>query len=137
MDDLNKTVLPAPNTGKFPEYCTICPHKCGVNRVQSTAGFCRAGHISVISSVMAHHGEEPPISGTQGSGTIFFSHCNMRCDYCQNYQISQEHTGVPYTPRELARAMLKLQETGVHKINLVSPSIWVTQIIESLSLAKQ
>src|SRR5680860_113133 len=124
MDDLNKNTLPAPNPDKLPECCTICPHKCLVNRYQSTAGFCKAGHIPVISSVMAHHGEEPPISGTRGSGTIFFSHCNMRCDYCQNYQISQEHTGTLYTTLELAHSMLKLQDAGVHNINLVSPSIW-------------
>lgn len=137
MDDLNKTDLPTGNPDKLLECCTICPHKCGVNRLQDNAGFCRAGHIPVVSSVMAHHGEEPPISGTQGSGTIFFSCCNMRCDYCQNYQISQEHIGTVYTPLELAHSMLKLQEADVHNINLVSPSIWIPQIIEALSLARQ
>jgi putative pyruvate formate lyase activating enzyme len=137
MDDLNKTDLPAGNPDKLLERCIICPHKCGINRLQDNTGFCGAGHIPVISSVMAHHGEEPPLSGSRGSGTIFFSHCNMRCDYCQNYQISQEHTGTLCTIRELADSMLKLQMAGVHNINLVSPSIWIPQIIQSLSFAKQ
>jgi putative pyruvate formate lyase activating enzyme len=137
MDDLNKTDLPAENTDKLSECCIICPHKCGVNRRQSIPGFCKAGSALVVSSIMAHHGEEPPISGTFGSGTIFFSYCNMRCDYCQNYQISQEHTGTVYTTQELAHSMLKLQKSGVHNINLVSPCIWVPQIIQSLSIAKQ
>jgi putative pyruvate formate lyase activating enzyme len=136
MNDLNKTTLPAGNPDKLLECCNICPHKCGVNRKQSSAGFCKAGHIPVVSSVMAHHGEEPPISGTRGSGTIFFSYCNMRCDYCQNYQISQEHMGKIYTIPELVRSMLKLQQAGVHNINLVSPSIWTPQILQALSVAK-
>jgi putative pyruvate formate lyase activating enzyme len=137
MNDLNKTDFPAVYPDKLLECCTICPHKCRVNRTQSNAGFCRAGHIPVVSSVMAHHGEEPPISGTRGSGTIFFSHCNMQCVYCQNYQISQEHTGTPYTAPELASSMLKLQEAGVHNINLVSPTVWIPQIIEALLSARQ
>ncbi len=136
MNNINKTDFPAVYPDKLLECCTICPHKCRVNRKQSAAGFCRAGYIPVVSSVMAHHGEEPPISGTRGSGTIFFSHCNMQCDYCQNYQISQKHTGMLYTAPELAHSMLKLQESGVHNINLVSPSIWIPQIIEALALAR-
>jgi putative pyruvate formate lyase activating enzyme len=137
MDELNKTDLTTGNPGKLLECCTICPHKCGANRKQSIAGFCKAGHIPVVSCVMSHHGEEPPISGTRGSGTIFFSHCNMRCDYCQNYQISQEYMGSLYTAGELASSMLKLHEAGAHNINLVSPSIWIPQIIQALSAAKQ
>lgn len=137
MNTFNKADFPAVYPDKLLECCITCPHKCRVNRKQSNAGFCKAGHITVVSSVMAHHGEEPPISGTRGSGTIFYSHCNMRCDYCQNYQISQEYIGTPYTAPELSRSMLKLQEEGVHNINLVSPSIWIPQIIEALSLARQ
>jgi putative pyruvate formate lyase activating enzyme len=137
MDDLNKTDLTDATLDKIPECCTICPHKCRVNRTQSTSGFCRAGNVSVVSSIMAHHGEEPPISGTGGSGTIFFSYCNMRCDYCQNYQISQEHTGMLYTALELADSMLRLQKAGSHNINLVSPSIWIPQIMQALSVAKK
>jgi putative pyruvate formate lyase activating enzyme len=137
MNDLKKTDFTAVYPDKLLECCIICPHKCSVNRKQNNAGFCHAGNITVVSTVMAHHGEEPPISGTRGSGTIFFSHCNMRCDYCQNYQISQEHTGMLFTVQELALSMLKLQEAGVHNINLVSPSIWIPQIIQALSIAKK
>jgi putative pyruvate formate lyase activating enzyme len=137
MNDLNKTVFNADYQDKLLECCTICPHKCKANRKQGNAGFCKSGYIPVVSAIMAHHGEEPPISGTRGSGTIFFSHCNMRCDYCQNYQISQEHTGMLFTAPELALSMLKLQEAGVHNINLVSPSIWIPQIMQTLSIAKQ
>jgi putative pyruvate formate lyase activating enzyme len=137
MNDLNKTGFPTVYPDKLLECCTICPHKCRVNRKQNNSGFCRAGHIPVVSSAMAHHGEEPPVSGIRGSGTFFFAHCNMQCVYCQNYQISQEHTGTLYTVPELARSMLKLQEAGVHNINLVSPSVWVPQIIEALLSARQ
>ena len=137
MDDLNKIDLLAEKLDKLLERCTVCPHRCGINRKQSIAGFCKAGHTPVVSCAMAHHGEEPPISGFQGSGTIFFSYCNMRCDYCQNFQISQEHIGTACTIGELADSMIRLQQAGTHNVNLVSPSIWIPQIIQTLTLAKQ
>lgn len=137
MEDLNKIDSLADKLDKLLECCTICPHKCRTNRKQSVAGFCRAGHTPVISCAIAHHGEEPPISGTCGSGTIFFSYCNLRCDYCQNYQISQEHIGTNCTIAELAGSMISLQQAGAHNINLVSPCIWIPQIVQALSLAKQ
>ncbi len=117
--------------------CVLCPHMCRVNRNNGQSGFCRAGSAAVVSSVMAHHGEEPPISGTRGSGTIFFSHCNMKCVYCQNYQISQEHSGKAFSASQLAGEMLSLQHKGCHNINLVSPTIWIPQIIEAFSIAKK
>ena len=116
--------------------CTLCPHRCRVDRLAGEKGFCGAGSDAVISSAMPHHGEEPPISGTKGSGTIFFSYCNMRCSYCQNYQISQEHEGKRVTSEILARRMLELQEYGVHNINLVSPTIWLPRILEALYIAR-
>jgi putative pyruvate formate lyase activating enzyme len=115
--------------------CTLCPHQCRINRYSGKKGFCGAGYDVVISAAMPHHGEEPPISGSEGSGTIFFSYCNMKCVYCQNWQISQEHEGSPVTVGELAEKMLGLQERGVHNINLVSPTIWIPQIAESLEIA--
>jgi putative pyruvate formate lyase activating enzyme len=115
--------------------CTLCPHRCRVNRYSGKKGFCGAGTDAVISSAMPHHGEEPPISGEKGSGTIFFSYCNMKCVYCQNWQISQEHEGNPVSVEELAEKMLDLQKRGVHNINLVSPTIWIPQIVEALESA--
>jgi putative pyruvate formate lyase activating enzyme len=122
---------------KILNRCVICPHKCGVNRTAGEKGICMAGHKPVISSVMPHHGEEPPISGTGGSGTIFFSYCNMKCIYCQNYQISQEYEGVEYSILKMAESMLHLQDSGCHNINLVSPTIWIPQIIKALCIARE
>ena len=116
--------------------CVICPHKCKVNRKTEEKGFCNAGYNPVISSVMPHHGEEPPISGNRGSGTIFFTYCNMKCVYCQNYQISQEFDGAKYSISELADSMIKLQNSGCHNINFVSPTIWIPQIVKALSIAR-
>jgi putative pyruvate formate lyase activating enzyme len=117
--------------------CVICPHKCKVNRKSQEKGFCNAGYNPVISSVMPHHGEEPPISGSRGSGTIFFSYCNMKCVYCQNYQISQEFEGTEYGTSELADSMIKLQNLRCHNINFVSPTIWIPQIVKALSAARK
>ena len=117
--------------------CVICPHKCKVNRKSQEKGFCNAGYNPVISSVMPHHGEEPPVSGNRGSGTIFFSYCNMKCVYCQNYQISQEFEGTEYGTSELADSMIKLQNLRCHNINFVSPTIWVPQIVKALSAARK
>jgi len=110
---------------------------CRVDRAAGQKGFCRAGNTAIISSSMAHHGEEPPLSGKYGSGTIFFSHCNMKCVYCQNYQISQEHTGNTFSAIQIASEMLNLQGQGCHNINLVSPTIWIPQIAEAFFIAKE
>jgi len=116
--------------------CLICPHKCKVNRKSEEKGFCNAGYNPVISSAMPHHGEEPPISGNRGSGTIFFTYCNMKCVYCQNYQISQEFEGTKCSISELADSMIKLQNLSCHNINFVSPTIWIPQIVKALSIAR-
>jgi len=122
---------------KILSQCTLCPHKCRVNRISGEKGFCGAGKDLIISTAMPHHGEEPPISGTGGSGTIFFSHCNMRCCYCQNYQISQQHDGYIISPEALADKMVMLRDCGVHNINLVSPTIWLPGILGSLKIAME
>lgn len=117
------------------ESCRVCPHECGVNRLKDEKGFCRTGKNAIVDSYFPHHGEEKPIRGTRGSGTVFFSWCNMKCVYCQNYQISQLGMGTPITPYELARIFLSLQSMGCHNINLVTPSHVVPQIIHALYLA--
>jgi putative pyruvate formate lyase activating enzyme len=122
---------------KILSKCTVCPHKCKVNRKKGERGFCDAGYKPVVSSAVPHHGEEPPISGSRGSGTIFFTYCNMKCVYCQNYQISQEREGRKVSTQDIADIMLKLQAEGCHNINFVSPTIWIPQIVEALSIAKK
>lgn len=120
---------------KLLEACSICPRLCKVNRLKNEKGFCKTGLKPKIISFMPHHGEEPPISGTRGSGTIFFSHCNMACVYCQNYQFSQEGEGREVEFEELADFMLQLQGMGCHNINLVTPTHVMPQILKALELA--
>ncbi|PKN72543.1 MAG: radical SAM protein [Candidatus Cloacimonetes bacterium HGW-Cloacimonetes-3] len=122
----------------FPQLasCRICPRDCGVNRYTGT-GFCGAGSNIKIDLAALHHGEEPPISGTKGSGTIFFSYCNLRCVFCQNYTISTGGKGYELSCEELAKLMLKLQEQQAHNINLVTPTHFSPQIAESLRIAKE
>ncbi len=115
--------------------CQVCPRRCKVNRLKNKVGFCKTASLPKIFSFLAHHGEEPPISGAKGSGTIFFSHCNMGCVYCQNYEFSQLGAGREYTFEQLAEVMLKLQGLGCHNINLVTPTHVLPQILKSLALA--
>lgn len=115
--------------------CAVCPRHCGVNRLEGQVGFCRAGAEPVVASWNLHPWEEPPISGTRGSGTIFFSYCTARCIFCQNYPISQLGVGRQYTTRQLADMMLELQERGAHNINLVTPTHFVPQFLEALEMA--
>ncbi len=117
------------------EFCQICPRHCKVNRLENKIGFCKTGKLVKVYSFMAHHGEEPPISGSKGSGTIFFSCCNMSCVYCQNYEFSQLGKGIEYTNNQLAKLMLNLQRLGCHNINLVTPTHVLAQILMSLKLA--
>ena len=117
------------------EKCTVCPRRCGVNRLKGEVGFCGVAEEVKVASCSVHWGEEPPISGTRGSGTIFFSGCNMRCRYCQNFPISQLRHGKETSIRELADMMLRLQSKGCHNVNLVTPSHLVPQILEALSFA--
>ncbi len=116
--------------------CDICPRECGANRIKGSVGHCNSGLLPIVSSVCAHHGEEPALSGTRGSGTIFFGNCNMRCVYCQNFQISQsyqEQKKNEVTVSVLAEKMLYVQnELHCHNINLVTPSHFVPQIVKAL-----
>jgi putative pyruvate formate lyase activating enzyme len=116
--------------------CDICPKECGVNRLENETGFCHSAYLPIVSSVCAHHGEEPTISGSRGSGTIFFGNCNMRCVYCQNHQISQDFRAQQSKTVDihiLAERMLYLQDKlGCHNINFVSPSHFVPQIVRAV-----
>lgn len=115
--------------------CQICPHKCGVNRLENETGFCRSGKKPVISSYMAHFGEEAPLVGSRGSGTIFFANCNLECCFCQNYDISQLGAGNECDEDTLAGMMISLQQNGCHNINFVTPTHFVPQILKALSIA--
>ncbi len=117
------------------EKCNLCPHKCGINR-NNQLGKCKASQNVKIALASLHYYEEPCISGKNGSGTIFFSHCNLKCMYCQNYKISQEGYGKYITINHLADIMLSQEKKGAHNINLVSPTIYVVQIIEAIKIAK-
>jgi putative pyruvate formate lyase activating enzyme len=120
------------------ESCDICAHGCGVNRRESAKGaVCRTGERAVVSSYAPHFGEEAPLVGRGGSGTVFFSWCNLKCQYCQNYQISQLGHGQKVEPEDLAAMMLRLQQMGCHNINFVSPSHVVPQILAGLLIAVQ
>jgi putative pyruvate formate lyase activating enzyme len=117
------------------ENCRLCPRECGVNRLRDEKGHCRTGRYAVISSYGPHFGEEPELVGHSGSGTIFFSNCNLNCLFCQNYEISQLGEGREKNEEELARMMLYLQDIGCHNINLVSPTHIVPQFLEALLVA--
>ena len=119
--------------------CNCCPRHCGINRLAGEISFCRTGARALLAHAGLHYGEEPPISGTRGSGTIFFAGCNLRCVFCQNWQISQrfnEASVREITPSELAQEMLHLQEAGAHNINFVSPSHVVWQMADAILLAR-
>jgi putative pyruvate formate lyase activating enzyme len=122
---------------KMLDDCTLCPRQCHVNRKAGKLGYCGAGIHLKVAKVIPHFGEEPPISGVKGSGTVFFSHCNLKCRFCQNYQISQFGMGEEMTPDELSERMLLLQDSGCHNINLVTPTPFLPQIVESILKAKE
>ncbi len=115
--------------------CTLCPHRCLVDRHHGEVGLCRTGDKPVVSSYGPHFGEEDPLVGRHGSGTIFFTHCNLYCIFCQNYEISHGGEGEEITFEQLANIMLYLQKKGCHNINFVTPSHQVYQILEALALA--
>ena len=118
------------------EKCNICPHECKVNRNNGKIGRCKATDKVKIALYSTHNFEEPCISGSKGSGTVFFSNCNLNCVYCQNYEISQEGKGKEITIDDLAEIFLKQQEKNVENINLVTPTSYALQIIEAIKIAK-
>lgn len=118
--------------------CALCPRECGVDRTKDEFGFCGSGYLPIVASYCVHHGEEPVLSGTKGSGTIFFGNCNLRCVFCQNHQISQPIQSLKKNENSferLADIMLELQAKGCHNINFVSPSHFVAQIIKAIAIA--
>jgi len=120
--------------------CTVCPHDCGNNRIENQLARCFSGRLPIVSSYTAHFGEEPPLSGTRGAGNIFFGNCNLRCVYCQNYQISQAHKEQiknEVTHERLAEMMLELQARGCHNINFVSPTHFAPQMARAILIAAE
>ena len=115
--------------------CRLCPRECGADRTV-THGFCGVGAALTAARAMLHRWEEPSISGTRGSGAIFFSGCPLRCVFCQNHRLSHEGYGAEITPRRLADIMLELEDAGAHNVNLVSPTQYLPKILEALDLAK-
>ncbi len=115
--------------------CALCPRECGVDRLGGERGFCGAGSGPRVYRHMAHPGEEPPISGSRGSGTIFFSHCTMACVYCQNYRMSRRGEGHDRSPAELADMMLDLAGAGCHNVNIVSGTQFLPSVLRALVLA--
>jgi len=120
---------------KILENCEICPRKCHINRLKSEKGFCRLGELPMVSAFHPHFGEESPLVGTHGSGTIFLTSCNLACVYCQNYEISQLRIGEEVFFERLAEMMINLQNRGCHNINFVTPTPQVPQIIKSVAIA--
>jgi len=117
------------------KHCTLCPRECGVNRTTGETGVCQTGEDAIVCSFHAHFGEESPLVGTGGSGTIFFTYCNLMCNFCQNYDISHGGEGEALSPEQISRMMILLQKQGCHNINVVSPSHVVPQLLAAVSLA--
>ncbi len=117
------------------ENCKICPRECGVNRIKGEKGFCRTGRKAIVASYNPHFGEEAPLVGKNGSGTIFISSCNLLCSFCQNYEISHLMEGIEVESEQIAYMMLELQKMGCHNINFVTPTHVVPQILEALLVA--
>jgi len=117
---------------EFLKECRLCPRECRVNRLNGEVGYCKAPSEIMVSSAFPHFGEEPPLVGYHGSGTIFLTHCNLRCVFCQNYDISHLGKGEQITSSEIAKTMVKLQEMGCHNINFVTPTHYAPQIVASL-----
>ena len=122
---------------KILEKCAICPHNCGINRLNNQIGRCKSKDTVKVALYSTHNFEEPCISGKKGSGTVFFSNCNMNCVFCQNYEISQQGKGKEISIEELADIFIKQQEKNVENINLVTPTSYVPQIIEAIKIARK
>jgi len=117
------------------ESCRLCPRACGVNRLKGETGFCGTGRKARVAGYNAHFGEEAPLVGKYGSGTIFLSSCSLQCSFCQNYEISHQAEGVDVEPEQMASMMIHLTDKGCHNINFVTPTHVVPQILEALILA--
>ena len=122
---------------KLLEKCEICPHKCKIDRTKNQIGRCKSKDTVKVAIASIHKFEEPCISGGNGSGTVFFSNCNLSCEFCQNYEISQKGLGKEITIKRLAEVFLEQQSKGAENINLVSPTSYAVQIIEAIKIAKE
>lgn len=122
---------------KLIQKCEICPHRCKIDRTKNQIGRCKSKDTVKVAIASIHKYEEPCISGKNGSGTVFFSNCNLSCEFCQNYEISQEGLGKEISIERLAQIFLMQQSKGVHNINLVSPTSYAIQIIEAIKIAKK
>ena len=131
-----KNILKKEFLEKKLDKCEVCPRKCKINRNLGQLGYCNSSNKVKLALVSNHEYEEPCISGENGSGTIFFSNCNLKCMYCQNYEISQEGKGIEISIERLAQIMIEQQKRGVNNINLVTPTMYVYQIIEAIKIAK-
>ena len=120
---------------RWMKRCTLCPRMCRVDRTAGETGFCRTGKYASVAGYGPHYGEEPPLVGRGGSGTVFFTHCNLSCVFCQNYDISHGGAGTPVSAEDLAEIMLGLQKNGCHNINFVTPSHVIQPILEALAVA--
>lgn len=116
--------------------CKLCPRNCGVNRLKGELGFCHSSNLIKVARVSLHQWEEPCISGTNGSGTVFFSNCNLKCAFCQNHIISQEGKGALISTERLGEIFLEQQSRGAHNINLVTPTQYIPQIVDAIKLSK-
>lgn len=125
-----------PTSFDIPSRCALCPRRCGADRAAGQAGYCGAAGTLKVARAALHFWEEPCISGTRGSGTVFFSGCALKCCYCQNYPVSAEHFGREITVERLAEIFLELQGQGAHNINLVTPGQWQPWIIAALDKAR-
>jgi len=117
--------------------CRLCPRHCGCDRLNGEAGFCKGGRLAKVASYGPHFGEEPPLVGLRGSGTIFLGSCSLLCSFCQNYEISHEREGADIGPRHLAEIMISLRQRGCHNINFVTPTHFMPQILEAIVPAVQ
>ena len=117
------------------ESCNLCPRECSVNRLEGEEGFCRTGRRVKVASYNAHFGEESPLVGRHGSGTVFMSSCNLLCSFCQNFDISHLNEGVEVEPDQIAAMMIQLAERGCHNINFVTPTHVIPQLLEALTVA--
>jgi putative pyruvate formate lyase activating enzyme len=143
--DFEPAYLTTYRQGEFParveaaladlEDCCVCPRNCHVNRLRDKARVCNTGRSAIVSSAFAHFGEEDCLRGCNGSGTIFFGLCNLRCVFCQNWDISQQHTGAECNAEEIAVLMLTLQDRGCHNINFVTPEHVAPQVAEAIAAA--
>lgn len=137
IETYNKGILKERKEKAFEQLknCHLCPRNCGVDRTVGETGICKTEVRAVVASYAPHFGEEAPLVGRNGSGTIFFTHCNLLCNFCQNYDISHEGHGIEVSNSHLARIMLELQQMGCHNINFVTPSHVIPQILAAMEIA--